>query len=458
MNIAHFLRQLTPLRLWALSIVISVVMSELLVSGMGLLLKGEITWDYLLTGFVTSLFVGAAVVAGVTWFLLQQRTIEAALVVSEKRFCDLADAAGEMIWEIDTECCYTYVSDKSLALLGYPPAEMLGRSVADFLPREDIAKVMSKLELALHNNFAFREYEHRSRHKNGSIVWKSVSGLPICDAAGKVVGYRGAALDITRRKEAENAMQHLVATLEQRVRDEVARSMENERRLIQQSRLAAMGEMIGNIAHQWRQPLNALMLLLVNIKESYQFGELDAKTMDDSVATGKRLIDRMSETIDDFRNYFRPSKEKSVFSINTSVINTLDILSAGLRYSRIEIYLDGPEEREAIGFPNEFSQVVLNIVSNAKDALLTRKTENAQIRIAIIARDGMVGVTVRDNAGGIPEDILPKIFDPYFTTKERGTGIGLYLSKTIIEDHMSGHLSVRNLADGAEVTVLCPAP
>ncbi|MBS4096324.1 MAG: PAS domain S-box protein [Sulfuricella sp.] len=458
MRINRFLRNLTPIRLWGVSIIVSVLMAELLVSGMGLLLKGEITWDYLLTGFVTSLFVGAAVVAGVTWFLLEQKAVEEALIDSERRFRDLADAAGEMIWEVDAQCRYTYVSDKSMAVMGYPPQEMVGRTIADFLPAEDAHKVSDKLALALRSKLAFRDYEHRCRHKDGRIIWKSASGLPITNSAGEVIGYRGTSLDISRRKEVETSLQSLVESLEQRVRDEVARSMASERLLIQQSRLAAMGEMIGNIAHQWRQPLNALMLLLSNIKDAHQFNELDAKTMDESLTTGRRLIKGMSATIDDFRDFFRPTKEKSVFSLNTAVMSTLDLLSAGLRYSRIEVFLDGAEERLAIGYPNEFSQVLLNLLGNAKDALLARNIENAEIRIALTARAGMVGVVVRDNAGGIPHDILPKIFDPYFTTKEKGTGIGLYMSKTIIEDHMSGCLTVCNLSDGAEFTVLCPAP
>jgi len=259
-----------------------------------------------------------------------------------------------------------------------------------------------------------------------------------------------------QRKRADEALKHLNETLEQRVTTEVAKNMEQERMLIQQSRLAAMGEMIGNIAHQWRQPLNALGLLLANIKDAHDFHELDAAMIEQSTAKGKQLINKMSTTIDDFRNFFKPNKEKTPFSLNRGIADTLEILSASLRNNNIAAYVEAGEEITAYGFPNEYSQVLLNILNNAKDALVAHKGENSTIRIRIARSVDAAAVTISDNAGGIPADILPKIFDPYFTTKEKGTGIGLYMSKMIIEDSMNGKITVRNIEGGAEFTVTCP--
>ncbi len=259
-----------------------------------------------------------------------------------------------------------------------------------------------------------------------------------------------------QRKRTDEALQNLNETLEHRVADEVAKNMEQERMLIQQSRLAAMGEMIGNIAHQWRQPLNALGLLLSNIKDAHDFNELDATTIAQSTAKGRQLINKMSTTIDDFRNFFKPNKEKTAFSLNQSIQSTLDILSASLRNHNVATQIEAGEDVVAFGFPNEYSQVLLNIINNAKDALASNKVGNGLIHIRIARSGDQASISIRDNAGGIPADILLKIFDPYFTTKEKGTGIGLYMSKMIIEDSMNGRIEARNVEGGAEFTVTCP--
>ncbi len=256
--------------------------------------------------------------------------------------------------------------------------------------------------------------------------------------------------------DANEELKLLNETLEQRVTEEVGRNMEQERLLIRQSRFAAMGEMIGNIAHQWRQPLNALGLLLVNIKDAYEYKELDAAMLEESVRKGSQLIDKMSATIDDFRNFFLPNKEKTAFSLKKSVEDTLAILSASFKNANIAVHLDAGEDVIAHGFPNEYSQVLLNILNNAKDAMRAKKITNGEIHIRIARHGGQARVTVRDNAGGIPADILPKIFDPYFTTREKGTGIGLYMSKMIVEDSMNGTVEARNVEGGAEFTVVCP--
>ncbi len=244
--------------------------------------------------------------------------------------------------------------------------------------------------------------------------------------------------------------------LEQRVAREVRKNLEQERILVHQSRLAAMGEMIGNIAHQWRQPLNALGLLLNDIKDADEFGELDSAYVAGSVAKGRQLIDKMSTTIDDFRNFFKPNKEKTAFSLNKAVQETLEILSASLRNNNIAVRVEKETDLAAYGFPNEYFQVLLNVLNNSRDAMLANNLRSGEIRIAISRRDGLAEVVIRDNAGGIPEHILPRIFDPYFTTKEKGTGIGLYMSKMIIENNMGGRLDARNREGGAEFILSCP--
>lgn len=258
-------------------------------------------------------------------------------------------------------------------------------------------------------------------------------------------------------EERRLALLMLNETLEQRVADEAAKNREKDHLLIQQSRLAAVGEMIGNIAHQWRQPINTLTLLLANIKDAYEFNELDKDYLDKSVKEGQMIIQRMSTTIDDFRNFFRPNKEKSCFSVNEVVANALRILDAAFRNSSIAIFMKGDENVMAYGYRNEYSQVLVNILVNAKDVLQERKVAGGCVHITISCRDALSEVAIEDNAGGIPSEVLPRIFDPYFTTREKGTGIGLYMSKMIIENNMGGRIAACNTGDGAQLSIVVPS-
>jgi signal transduction histidine kinase len=276
------------------------------------------------------------------------------------------------------------------------------------------------------------------------------------DADGHVTGLLAVGQDITERRKTEESLQRLNENLQQRVIEETAKNREKDHLLIQQSRLAAMGEMIGNIAHQWRQPINALSLLLVNISEAYNFGELDKEELDRQVKIGTRLIQQMSTTIDDFRNFFRPGKEKAPFSLTASLEGIVEILGASLTNASIALERDIPRDITVNGYANEYAQALLNVINNAKEAILAKKPAAGCIRVEVREENGMAVVRIGDNGGGIPEDVLPKIFDPYFTTKTKGTGIGLYMSQAIIETNMGGRIEVRNSGSGAEFTVAVP--
>jgi len=253
---------------------------------------------------------------------------------------------------------------------------------------------------------------------------------------------------VDRRTRELNALN---LELDKRVQEEVEARAEQQRLLIQQSRFAAMGEMIGNIAHQWRQPLNALGLLMQNVENAYEMGILDEGFIRKSVEKSNRLTQMMSQTIDDFRNFFRPNKVAEVFALSSALETTMHIIRSSLENNLITIdeYVDGSLCTE--GFVSEFAQVLLNILSNAKDTLLERREENRTIWIRIRRRDDKVQIEIEDNGGGIPEAVAEKIFDPYFTTKDegKGTGIGLYMSKMIIENNMHGSLRVHNTPNGA---------
>lgn len=247
--------------------------------------------------------------------------------------------------------------------------------------------------------------------------------------------------------------------LEQKVIVETSKQKEQEQILIQQTRLAAMGEMIGNIAHQWRQPLNALGLVLQNLKFSYEIGELDDELMNKSITKADTLTKNMSKTIDDFRNFFKPNKEKETFKINESVTKAIDLVESTLEHYNITLEKSfNDTETQFHGFPNEFSQVVLNIITNAKDALIDNDIKEPKIIIQTQIENEYICVSIEDNALGIKEEVINKIFEPYFTTKDegKGTGIGLYMSKIIIENNMNGKIEVENSSEGAKFIIKLP--
>jgi len=254
-------------------------------------------------------------------------------------------------------------------------------------------------------------------------------------------------------------LQKLNDELEARIAHQVVENRQKDQILFEQSRMAAMGEMISSIAHQWRQPLNALSLTIANLNDAYEFKKLDDEKMDKFTEKSQRLIQKMSATIDDFRNFFLPDKEKKHFSPGKVIGETIDLIDASLKYYGIEVHLEISCEEEIDGFSGEFSQAMLNIMGNARDALIEISPENPWIAIALHSQEKEIIITVSDNAGGIPEKILPKIFDPYFTTKEqgKGTGIGLYMTKMILVDHMCGKITVHNTAEGAQFVITLPS-
>ena len=259
------------------------------------------------------------------------------------------------------------------------------------------------------------------------------------------------------RKVAERTQEldELNRTLDQRIRDEIAKRKEQETLLIHQSRLAAMGEMIGAIAHQWRQPLNALSLVMQNIRMQHRMGTLTEASMTRMQEKSEQLVQRMSATIDEFRNFFKPSKHAEGFNLAQILRSSADIMDGVFRNHSIGISIDCDEDIELFGIPGEFSQVILNLLGNAKDAVLESRQAVPSIRIKVARVNDRIDIYVEDNGGGIPAEILNKIFEPYFTTKEegKGSGIGLYMSKMIVENNMNGRLVAANTGEGARFTI-----
>jgi len=220
--------------------------------------------------------------------------------------------------------------------------------------------------------------------------------------------------------------------------------------LQQSNKMAAMGEMIGAIAHQWRQPLNAIGSSIQNLEYDYEDGLVDKEFVDQFIEKNKKTVQFMSKTIDDFRNFFRIDKEKRTFLVRQMIESIVNMQSAQLSNHSIALKISG-EDFSYKGLESELQQVVLNLISNAKDAILEKQIQNPEINIYL--QDNRI--IVKDNAGGIPKEIINRVFEPYFTTKDqgKGTGMGLYMSKMIVDENLEGFLSVDNDHLGAVFTI-----
>lgn len=253
----------------------------------------------------------------------------------------------------------------------------------------------------------------------------------------------------------QSMMNEMLDNLNQRIIIEIDERTKQEQLLIQQSKLASMGNMIGNIAHQWRQPLSEVNAILMSIQAQKENHDLSDESFFSALDECDTILSHMSNTISDFQNFFKPSKSKSKFSLQEACKNASFIIESSLKYNQINYQVDVIENSEVFGYPNEFAQAILNILSNAKDILLEREIQNPYIKLTLERGNNYALIKIQDNGGGIEETIMERIFEPYFTTKHasRGTGIGLYMSKIIIEANMHGYLNACNTNVGALFTI-----
>lgn len=346
-------------------------------------------------------------------------------------------------------------------LLGYEEEELLSMTYNDLTPEKwhSIERKITEEQIITRGYSDIYEKEYRK--KDGTIVPIELRAQLVRDDQGNPISMWAIIHDITERKLSEESLkfksqqlEELNRSLEKKVEQSIIELRQKDLVLIQQSRLAAMGEMISNIAHQWRQPLNVLGLYIQGLRIEFEAGRLNKESINNTIAESMSLIHHMSATIDDFRTFFKPEKEKEKFKVCQTVARTVQLVKASFDNIPIKLVMDCTVDTEIHGYPNEYSQVVLNILINAKDALEANKTVNPQVTITAEVEEGSTIVTISDNAGGIPDEVIFKVFDPHFSTKgPQGTGIGLFMSKNIIEKNMGGRLSVRNNAEGAEFRI-----
>ena len=253
-------------------------------------------------------------------------------------------------------------------------------------------------------------------------------------------------------------LEALNLTLEQRVQEELAKNREKDAVMIQQGRLAAMGELISNIAHQWRQPLNELGIMIQMLRIDYDDQLLDEGRIDTFISDGMKTIHHLSQTINTFRGFFKANQPAVMFDASSAARDAIELVDATLQVAGIKVQLKLQQGCMLFGQPNDFVQVVLNLCQNARDILLERSVSDPWIVIRTEIHANLVQVIVEDNAGGIAPDITNRIFEPYFTTrhKSQGAGLGLYISRKIIEELFRGTITAGNGQQGACIRIELP--
>ena len=261
-----------------------------------------------------------------------------------------------------------------------------------------------------------------------------------------------------RLEDSNNNLSALNNSLKERIREAVNKEREKEKLLLHQSRLASMGEMIEQIAHQWRQPLNTLALINNDIFFKVKLNKSDEIDFDEAQKHINESLQYMSQTINDFRDYFHNSGEKVDVAMDELMKTAFALNDAIMKFAKIRCTLESDKGITLHTAKSELLQVFMNLLKNAHDIIIERKIENPCIKAKILRKDEWIHITVEDNAGGIDENIIGKIFEPYFTSRSsnKGTGIGLYMSRTIVEEHLHGTLCVENTAEGARFIISLP--
>ncbi|MCW8894380.1 MAG: PAS domain-containing sensor histidine kinase [Sulfurimonas sp.] len=372
---------------------------------------------------------------------------------------------SNIISKTDVDGVITFVNDEFCNISGYSKDELIGQN-HNIVRHPDVKA--SKFKLLWDTINAKETYKDTVKNmaKDGSTFYVNTTVIPILDENENIAEFIAIRYDVTKevllkeellQKEIEyeelnktlekrvaektRELKELNQTLELRVQDEIAKNEEKQRVMFWQSRHASLGQMLANIAHQWRQPLTELSLAMFSIKKAVQNDKPDdvTKFYDES----KNIIKNMSETIDDFTNFFTPQKEKYYFNISDSIQESIRLLDNMINDEMITLKTN-LTDIDVLGIENELTQVIINLINNAKDAFVNNSILLREMNISTKKEDGFAIIVVQDNAGGIPKENLERIFEPYFTTKHKsqGTGLGLFMSKMICEQGLNGFMDV----------------
>ncbi len=363
------------------------------------------------------------------------------LISSERRLKQINDRY--IISSVtDTKGRIIDVSDAFCTISQYTREELIGQA-HNILRHPDMPKSAFKEMWSTIKQGKTWQGRVKNLKKNGGYYWVYANIEPILDKKGKIEAYAAIRLDIT---DSIN------------LQEELEKSKQKDKAMLQQSKLAQMGEMIAMIAHQWRQPLTAISSTASDLHMKIMYDNFESDYFVDKLEKIDDFSQYLSKTIDDFRGFYKEDKEKKNILFSDITQGALDIVLISIENKNIILDTKFTCKKEIAVYPNELRQVILNLIKNAEDILLENEIPNPTIRIKTYDDGENSYFEVTDNAGGIPDNIIEKIFDPYFSTKTKkdGTGLGLYMSKTIVEEHCGGKLIASNTQDGALFKISIP--
>jgi len=372
------------------------------------------------------------------------------LIKSKKKLDEVFEASGEGIWDWNIKTNHVEHNHTWYDILGLDHIKDTAKDFTTLIHPEDREDVLKEINNIINNNSTNYQSEHRLLKKNGEIIWILNKGRIVeWDKEGKALRMAGSFSNITQRKESEQIL------------------LEQHKKLLKSEKLATLGEMIGNIAHQWRQPLSTISTAATGMQIQKEFDLLDDDTFNKSCDAINNNAQYLSKTIDDFRNFIKGDSKSIHFNLKNNTDSFLKLVDSTIHDSHINIILHLIEDKNIHGFPNELIQCFINIFNNAKDALVSNnKEDNRYIFISQEIINNNVIIKFKDNAMGIPNNIIDKIFHPYFTTKHQsqGTGLGLHMTYNFIVDVMDGTIEANNVefehngqkCIGAEFTITLP--
>ena len=364
---------------------------------------------------------------------------------------------SNIISKTDVNGVITFVNDEFCKISGYTKEELISQK-HNIVRHPDVpdAKFKDLWQTIMSKNIYKATVKNRA--KDGTTFFVNTTVIPILNENEEIEEFVAIRYDVTKEmfyKEALEKKEEELKELNRNLKEELAKNEEKQQVMFWQSRLASLGEILANIAHQWRQPLTELNLTIFTLKKAALKGEMNE--VDTLYCEGKNIIQNMSQTIDDFSNFFKPSKKRYLFNVNESIADALNILDRLIVSETIEINVAW-SDIVIFGVSNELSQVILNLVKNSIDAFVQNDITQRVITIKVEENMQELSIELEDNAGGIQEKNIYRIFEPYFTTKHTsvGTGLGLFISKMICEKGFYGSMDVKSHIDTTTFIIRLP--
>ena len=373
-----------------------------------------------------------------------------------KFFQNIFVTAKEGIWVLDHNRETIMANEALVNILGFDENSLIGRPVDDFMDASSAKKFNEDAD-KIKKGEGGSQYEIELIHKEKKRIYCLFSTELLCDEEGSVIGSFVMVTDITQRKQAEEELVSFNCLLEERIAEEVLKNHSKDELMSKQMRLAQMGEMISMIAHQWRQPLSTISAIIASTQLELSLKGEEGTPLYKDMENVTEHIQFLSDMIDDFRHFFNPKKSKDSVQLANLLNNAIGIIKQSLIRENIDLICDYAELQKTLKlYSGELVQVFLNLMKNSMDALVEKGSEKAYIQIRGKQYEDKSVVSFEDNGGGISSEIMDKIFEPYFTTKneKNGTGLGLYMSKMIVEEHCNGHIIVENTDLGTRFTIV----